>query len=280
MANLLEKYGIKEVADVTFYEIMPNGTMGNPVLFLDTLKVSTLENTAENTSANGGKGNSAYVVWDYGRDITVTLEDALFSAKSMALAFGGKLNTQGNSVHRAIHYKGDGTTSLDNNMEITNHGFTYKFNGKPALYKFTENGLVPSMDSLLETGSDYLLVGEVKVNNKYLTEISANTFPGLYYITGETYARSQESNKDEFFQFIIPKAKLSSETTITMEADGEPSVLNLTLRVLYNRKDPMMKLVKYKGFYYGDPLPLFDVNDDKLLDVNTKQLYVQNILEG
>ena len=38
---------------VMFYEI---GTE-TPVLYLDTLKVSTIEQTAENVSARGGKGN-------------------------------------------------------------------------------------------------------------------------------------------------------------------------------------------------------------------------------
>ena len=87
--NILDRYGIKEVADVTFYEIdKDSGQAGAPVLYLDTLKVSTIEQTAENTSARGGKGNPELIMWDYGKEITVTLEDALFSAKSMALMYG------------------------------------------------------------------------------------------------------------------------------------------------------------------------------------------------
>jgi len=43
MASILDRYGIKEVCDVTFYEITKDGTPGKPVLFLDTLKVSTIE---------------------------------------------------------------------------------------------------------------------------------------------------------------------------------------------------------------------------------------------
>ena len=38
MANILDQYGIKEVADVTLYDLSTN----LPVLFLDTLKVSTI----------------------------------------------------------------------------------------------------------------------------------------------------------------------------------------------------------------------------------------------
>lgn len=76
-------------------------------------------------------------------------------------------------------------------------------------------------------------------------EISAGTFPGTYYITGDTYARSETTGKDEFFQFIIPKAKVASENTITMEAEGDPSVFDMNLRVMRPADGKMMKLIKY-----------------------------------
>jgi hypothetical protein len=43
--NLFKKYGIKEVADVTFYSIIKIGDeeFYIPVLTLDTLKISTVE---------------------------------------------------------------------------------------------------------------------------------------------------------------------------------------------------------------------------------------------
>ena len=88
MANILEQYGIKEVCDFTLYDIGAYGNPTVPVLYLDTLKVSTLEQTAEDTAAKGGKGNTDLMIWDFGKEITITLEDALFSAKSMAIMFG------------------------------------------------------------------------------------------------------------------------------------------------------------------------------------------------
>ena len=51
MANILERYGIKEVADMTFYHIGSTGMPEYPVLYLDTLKVSTIEQTAEQAEA-------------------------------------------------------------------------------------------------------------------------------------------------------------------------------------------------------------------------------------
>ena len=73
------------------------------------------------------------------------------------------------------------------------------------------------------------------------------------YVMGDTFVRSEITGEDEYFQFILPKAKVTSENTITMEAEGDPSVFNLNLEVLRatltdedgNSEKVMMKLVKY-----------------------------------
>ena len=92
--NLFQKYGIKEVADVVFYSITQIGDeeVYTPVLYLDTLKVSTIEKTAEKVEAKGGKGNRKLITWNFGKEITLTLEDALFSPASMSMIMGGKLD--------------------------------------------------------------------------------------------------------------------------------------------------------------------------------------------
>lgn len=48
------------------------------------------------------------------------------------------------------------------------------------------------------------------------------------------------------FQFIIYKAKISSENTITLQAEGDPSTFNFNLTVLRNQDGKMMDLVQYK----------------------------------
>ncbi len=94
MASILDKYGIKEVFDFTMYEIGEGGKPVRPVLFSDSLKVSTTEVTAETNEARGGKGNAILLTWDSNKDITVDIEDALFSAKSMAKIIGPLLKNQ------------------------------------------------------------------------------------------------------------------------------------------------------------------------------------------
>lgn len=65
MASILDRYGIKEVADVTIYHLDEMGEPDYPVLYLDTLKVSTIEQTASSADATGGKGNAKLVSWDF-----------------------------------------------------------------------------------------------------------------------------------------------------------------------------------------------------------------------
>ena len=77
-------------------------------------------------------------------------------------------------------------------------------------------------------------------------EITAENFPGTYKLVGETFARNKKTGKDEYFQFIIPQAKMSSENTITLEAEGDPSVFNMTMRVLRPESGAMMELIQYK----------------------------------
>lgn len=88
--NLFKKYGIKEIADVTFYSILKTGNQEFyiPVLFLDTLKVSTLTQKTSDVSASGGYANQKIFSWNFGKNATLKLEDALFSSASQSLMSG------------------------------------------------------------------------------------------------------------------------------------------------------------------------------------------------
>lgn len=262
MASILDRYGIKEVADVTFYAIGSDGNPTNPVLYLDTLKVSTIEQTAENTEARGGKGNAALISWDYGKEINVTLEDALFSAKSMAIMFSNGSTKALSADGKIMKTEQFIAKALDGSVLPTTTdggGWKAKYISPDGKYEYPklnpkfydENGTevaatATTGKTVWTAGSKYFCSYDLAAEGSVI-EISADTFPGTYYVTGDTYARSETSGDDEFFQFIIPKAKVQSENTITLEAEGDPSVFNLNLRVLRPADGIMMKLVKYSA---------------------------------
>ena len=92
--NIFKQYGIREVADVCLYSIELDENDNEiyvPVLYMDTLKVSTVEESTQSTSAQGGIGNPKLITWDYGKDITVTLYEALFTPASSSMNWAGKL---------------------------------------------------------------------------------------------------------------------------------------------------------------------------------------------
>ena len=182
-------FGIKEVADVAFYpvgsiDVDSNGNIGKakdytasgdlvPLMILDTLKVSTIENTAEQAEAKGGKGNAPLIIWDYGREVTISLQDAVLSNKTLSMMF--------------------------------------------------ENDAA---------------------NADNVITISANTFPGTYSVVGKTFARDAKTGKDHLFTWFVPKAKVNSEVTLTMEAEGDPTVFDMNLRVLRTEDGTMVKLIR------------------------------------
>lgn len=258
MASIFDRYGIKEVADVTFYKINADGSRGMPVLYLDTLKVSTVEQTASSADARGGKGNPKLVSWDFGKEINVTLTDALFSPASMALMFGDKggVGTEDSTeitkvaMTRILSTAADSTVEMDTAegrktvKVLANEGSAYNTN----ITKVTDaDGVeIPATEFGSKTAGDKFFVHyKVTPTSKKVIDINADTFPGTYYITGDTFCRSDVTGEDDFFQFIIPKAKMSSENTITLEAEGDPSVFNLNLTVLRPESGPMMQLVQY-----------------------------------
>ena len=261
MASIFDRYGIKEVADVTFYKINADGSKGAPVLFLDTLKVSTVEQTASSADARGGKGNPKLVSWDFGKEINVTLTDALFSPASMAIMFGDKDGVSiGNTEEKIIKVTMAriSATQADTTIEIdakdgrktvkvlADGGATYNTTAGIVSVTDANRESIPAENFATQTAGDKVFVHyEVTPTSKKVIDINADTFPGTYYITGDTFCRSDVTGEDDFFQFIIPKAKMSSENAITLEAEGDPSVFNLNLTVLRPESGPMMQLVQY-----------------------------------
>lgn len=225
-----------------------------PVLFLDTLKVSTIEQTAEEVYATGGHGNADLIGWDYGKEITLNITDALFTPASMAAIFG---SYEGNDFRKGVKE----TKKIDRFEKCTakrnfivpagnmNGTPTEAENSAQAVY-YDPNTMEPYADGtpIAEGEIFYKWTRSVAYEGQSLgrtIEISADKFPGTYKVVGDTYARTKESGADERFQFVIPMAKMNSEHTITLEADGDPTVFEMSLRVLRPDDGVMVKFIQY-----------------------------------
>ena len=280
MAIILDKYAIKEVADVMFYELDSKGAPSAPVLYLDTLKTSTLSQSSETVDARGGKGNVKILSWDTNKELTIEMEDAVYSAKSLGIMFGGDMKVYGNKqeVLKTLRYsledikqvstdyltfdiagnklyiaktlvsafsyqKTDGTEVADPvPMAAATVDWTTgkSTGGKQAVEFITFDLLDCTSSATSRTANNGVINGGVTI------DIGAEFNSNTYYITGDTYARNVASGKDEFLQFIIPKGKVSAEdVSLTMEADGDPATFSMTVQCLKSESGSMVKLVKY-----------------------------------
>ncbi len=225
-----------------------------PVLFLDTLKVSTLEQASEKTDATGGRGNAKLITWDYGKEITLSIEDALYTPASMAAIWAGEHGDLKNGVKD--------TTMIDRMEKITakrnfiipagNHeGTPSEGNVTAQAVYFDPKTMQPFQDGtpIAEGEVIYKFTRSVAYDGNSIgntIEISADKFPGTYRVVGETLVRDKATGEDQRFQFIIPEAKMSAESTsITLEADGDPVVFSFTMDVLRPDNGVMMKFVQF-----------------------------------
>lgn len=238
MASIFEQYGINEVADVYFYKIGASGEPTVPEFYSETLKVSTIEQTAESTEARGGKGNPVLRIWDFNKEVNLTLEDALFTPKSLAVMFGdGKISKDVSTIKQTVPFSGTKAPTTFNGPQ----GKVYDIPSGATIYDELGQEVEAAA---LKAGIKYFYDFEMPAKDVGQIVISANTFPGVYYITGNTYVRD-DNGEDKFFQFIIPKGKIVSENTITLEAGGDPSTFSMNVRVLRPESGDMVKLIQY-----------------------------------
>lgn len=240
-------------------------------------------------------GNPRLISWDYGKEINVTLTDALMSLESLRFMMGGSIKQTKQDqiwVHRTAQFTlgANGTIptiddKFDTNLNsvikaTTNHPIklinltqgtrtqiVYNANANNTLdsgkvIDFKNSKLAPvALTTTATLDEDNTYAGQegdlIRVfwdelrnsaSSKGAVEvvISPSTFPGTYRVVGDTFMRSQRTGRDEPFQFVIEKAKVQSNVTLTLEAEGDPTTFEMTLQVLRDESgEEMMKLVRY-----------------------------------
>lgn len=251
----MARFGVKEVADVTFYNLLT----GKPELFLDTLKLSNLENSSESSYATGGKGAPRLVGWDFNRTALFNVQDALLNPKAISMQTGVALEKKIEKVFKrevAISTDDTGNSKITLEKEPLAGSITI-YESKDGY----EHGTEVPVASMTVTGNEISIpvatlpiLTQVIVYYRFETvadaeviTISSDKFAGYYMVVGDTFWRNEKTGADEMVQLVIPKAKLSSNFTLTMQPDGEPSVFDFNLDVFKDAgSTDMVRIVRYE----------------------------------
>lgn len=265
------KFGVREICDVVFKAKAPTKIgnkvfeAGQPVLYIDTAKTSTIEGAATTVYAQGGKGNTRLIAWEGEKTLTFTVEDALlspigFSVLSGAGLFKGALDDNNNEkTHVHVHMttstlvtenqagtKGivDLTSALGKNEQgvITKH----ICETAPLFVSGAESDGSVTGDKIAVTGGvstglleiDKKYVGKPVVVDYYIIaggstiselQIDAENFAGYYYVEASTLFRREDTGKDMPAEITFPKIKIQSNFTFTMASEGDPSTFTFTM---------------------------------------------------
>ena len=258
-----DKFGIKEVMDVTFYSL----TDHRPVMYVDTLKLSNLENTAEESHARGGRGNPILLTWDYNREATFTVQDALISFEGLSLMTGNPVHG-GTGGDYEVLYKREELTVAGEAVTLSEEPVDPEYAHDPThasadpdsrVFVYDVDGgiaagTVGSVSGQTVTGITeanrviayypYLYVSDGE--NLQSVTITSDNFPGYYRIVGETVIRDLATGEDMPFQLIVERAKVQAGFTLTMEAEGDPSVFDMNLTVMRPVDGTeMIKMIRY-----------------------------------
>ena len=267
------RFGVREICNVVF-KAKSNITIGTtefkkgqPVLFIDSAKTSTIEGAATTVYATGGRGNTRLIAWEGEKTLTFTVEDALLSPIGFSVLSGAGLFKKAEDkvhVHNTVAaYMGkdglidltealggaeDTETKIDATAPVfvmeaeedgsltgkVLSGFTVDATGKKL------QGTAGEQASVLV---DFYVVKSAAVVDEL--QIDAANFAGYYYVEASTLFRRQDNGVDMPAEITLPNVKIQSNFTFSMASTGDPSTFTFTMDAFpgYTMFDPTRKVL-------------------------------------
>jgi hypothetical protein len=234
-----EKFGIVTVVNATFYEV--DGK--KPLISFDTLKMSNITSEGQQKEIRGGQGAELLLQYDFGRTANVEITDALVSMGSLEYLFGGTLTTGTFKALRRI----EGVvatantiptpTDEDSSIEEATRLMVIAPDGTKTVWP-AAGDMADDVDEIeaivsfaAPVGSKYVLwYPSTKTTGEYNREmvLKATDFPPTVRFIGETVVLDADKGQKVAFQVEIPKLKLNANFTLSLDAEGDPSVFDFS----------------------------------------------------
>ena len=246
------KFGVREICDVVFKAKADTkiGTQefkkGQPVLYIDSAKTSTIEGAATTVYAQGGRGNARLIAWEGEKTLTFTVEDALLSPIGFSILSGaGLFKSDSEKVH--VHTTANAYVGTDGKIDLKDvleEGEKIDKTAPVFVMETEADGSIVKLVSGATVGTDALSLTASAAANKnvfvdfYVTKDSANVselqidaenFAGNYYVEASTLFRRESDGVDMPAEITLPNVKIQSNFTFSMASTGDPSTFTFTM---------------------------------------------------
>ena len=282
LQHQINKFGVITVMDVLLLDIETN----QPVLFLDTLKVTSLTQEGESKDIRGGIGAPELISYDFARTVTLEIQDALASMGSLEMLWGGKeygdKDEEGNVINvdytamfeAKVNKTGDEgaevytitipkdiTVEPDKEKEIL---ILDKENNTSYVPKKAE-GFIITLDDGDEPADGtivkvFLPATAAKAHGAMAIAINSIDVPPTVKLVGQTFFIDQATGKKIPMQLEVPKFKINIGGGMAMEAEGDAAVFDFNGKAMAddNKNFFILKQLGAPGYekgddFFGDP---------------------------
>ena len=251
----MSRFGTREISNVVLKEI----ATGKPVLYLESLKTSSTEVTADASYARGGAGNPKRLMWESNKEVMYNMQDSLISPESLAMLAGTTVATKVVKVHKKE------VLTLDANLKVTVAETPVVATATPVFVFLTTNGddigvTIPSnaANGYTLLAKEFTFAGVVSghamaAGDKVIVDyyydsaatakeiiIESGKFAGYYKLEADTLWRRETDGVDLPARFTMPKIKIASSFTIENAAEGDPSVFDFKCEAFPNSSSQMV----------------------------------------
>jgi hypothetical protein len=240
MANILqhnvERFGMVTVMDVVLYGLDANDKFLKPVLFLDTLKMTNISTEGSAKEIRGGIGNDMLINYDFGRTANIEMQDALLSTESLAILWGTSVGST-----TVVDYN-EVRTTAPSATPVADSVYIYPTDG-------TSAAIAEGADDFDDyTSGEARFIYQVASTSDDQIVLTNDNFPSVLRMVGETFVIDENTGVKKKIQIEIPKLKINSNFSFSLDAEGDASVFDFSGVALANTSGEIIK-VKHLGNY-------------------------------
>lgn len=243
-------YGLREVADLTFFDLTTN----KPFLYMDYALTSTNEHSADTTYATGGKGNPRRLAFDGNRQSTLTISTQIIDFRIIALLAGADVEKGVTNV-----FKREVLTAVDDEGDVKITLSETPVTGTVTVFPLSSDAVAGEEEDITVTDSDVTITDGI-AGTQYVAyyqfqsdinaekiSFKAKNFPKYCRIVGDTLIKNEATGENEPFQMVAHKAKPQANFTLTMASEGDPTTLEMTFDLFASQEndDEFISYIKY-----------------------------------